>query len=83
MTTIYLTMFLLGLIAGCSISMMIILIEIRDILRWIKRNEMINTIREFDKSLDENSLKVIIDKFVKKKFEEEDEKGKAEPGVNS
>lgn len=83
MATIYLTMFLLGLIAGCSISMMIILIEIRDILRWIKRNEMINTIREFDKSLDENLLKVIIDKFVKKKFEEEDEKGKAEPGVNS
>ncbi|MDY6310649.1 MAG: hypothetical protein SPL72_05190 [Cyanobacteriota bacterium] len=83
MATIYLTMFLLGLIAGCSISMMIILIEIRDILRWIKRNEMINAIREFDKSLDENSLKVIIDKFVKKKFEEEDEKGKAEPGVNS
>lgn len=83
MATIYLTMFLLGLIAGCSISMMIILIEIRDILRWIKRNEMINTIREFDKSLDENLLKVILDKFVKKKFEEEDEKGKAEPGVNS
>lgn len=83
MATIYLTMFLLGLIAGCSISMMIILIEIRDILRWIKRNEMINAIREFDKSLDENLLKVIIDKFVKKKFEEEDEKGKAEPGVNS
>ena len=83
MATIYLTMFLLGLIAGCSISMMIILIEIRDILRWIKRNEMINAIREFDKYSDENSLKVIIDKFVKKKFEEEDEKGKAEPGVNS
>ena len=83
MATIYLTMFLLGLIAGCSISMMIILIEIRDILRWIKRNEMINSIIKFDKSLDENSLKVIIDKFVKKKFEEEDEKGKAEPGVNS
>ena len=83
MATIYLTMFLLGLIAGCSISMMIILIEIRDILRWIKRNEMINAIREFDKSLDENSLKVIIDKFMKKKFEEEDEKGKTEPGVNS
>ena len=83
MATIYLTMFLLGLIAGCSISMMIILVEIRDILRWIKRNEMINAIREFDKSLDENLLKVIIDKFVKKKFEEEDEKGKAEPGVNS
>ena len=83
MATIYLTMFLLGLIAGCSISMMIILIEIRDILRWIKRNEMINAIREFDKSFDGNSLKVIMDKFVKKKFEEEDEKGKAEPGVNS
>lgn len=83
MATIYLTMFLLGLIAGCSISMMIILIEIRDILRWIKRDKMINAIREFDKSLDGNSLKVIMDKFVKKKFEEEDEKGKAEPGVNS
>ena len=83
MATIYLTMFLLGLIAGCSISMMIILIEIRDILRWIKRDKMINAIREFDKSLDGNSLKVILDKFVKKKFEEEDEKGKAEPGVNS
>lgn len=83
MATIYLTMFLLGLIAGCSISMMIILVEIRDILRWIKRNEMINAIREFEKYSDENSLKVIIDKFVKKKFEEEDEKGKAEPGVNS
>ena len=50
MATIYLIIFSLGLIAGCSISMMIILIEIRDILRWIKRNKMINAIREFDKS---------------------------------
>jgi hypothetical protein len=79
MDTLFFLLF--GAIVGCSIACLITILEIRKILIWIKRNELLKTIVRIDNEELKNPLTRKGFEEVIDELKEEDEK-EADTGVN-